>query len=133
MRADLEVIEHQDLELEPSLIVVIPPKKVEMFKDPYKYVESKENEEHSGIDAPHSRVSLHSTGAEAALQEKPENLEPSYLLGKNRPRDTEGGDAGGYLRRARYFPVVNFVRSQFCGRQKNSILHADVPNVGTTK
>ena len=111
MRADLEGIEHQDLELALSLIVTIPPKKIEMFQDPFKYIESKD-EDNGGLDAAGSRVSL---GSEA-IQEKPENTEPTYLLGKIRPRDTEGGDAGGYLRRARFYPIVNFVRSQFCGR-----------------
>ena len=127
MRVDLDTIEHLDLELEPSLIATIPPKKIEQFVDPYKYFESVDpNESQGNLDAPNSRVSLGS--AAEPFVEKPENQEPTYLLGKNRPRDTEGGDAGGILRRARFFPVVNFVRSQFCGRQRNSILHSDVPN-----
>ena len=33
------------------------------------------------------------------------------ILGKNKPKDLEGGDAGGILKKTKYYPLVNFVRS----------------------
>lgn len=127
MRADLEGIEHQDIELETAFIATIPSKNVEKFVDPFKYVESKGGDDVTSAIG-ESRLS------QASLPKiDPEDIEPSYALGPKRPVDTEGGDAGCILRRAKYWPVVNFVRSQFCGRPRNSILHADVASAGNNK
>ena len=97
--------------------MTIPPKKVEKFVDPYKYVESTIDGE--GSIAPGVEASIDLTDA-APEEEK-------YLLGKNRPLDTEGGDAGCLLRTYKYYPMVHFVRSSFCGKHKNHIVHSDVP------
>jgi hypothetical protein len=53
-----------------------------------------------------------------------------YLLGASHLKDTEGGDAGCQPKKAKYFPYVEFIRSQFCGKYQNSILHSDVATVG---
>lgn len=39
LRPELENIEHVDLEMQKYLIVTIPPKKIDKFKDPYSYTE----------------------------------------------------------------------------------------------
>ena len=37
------------------------------------------------------------------------------------------------LKRAKYFPFVDFIRSQFCGKFQNSIMHQDVGALGNAK
>lgn len=49
-----------------------------------------------------------------------------YRLGTDHFQDMAGGDAGCLMKKAANFPFIDFVRSQFCGRHKNSILHSDV-------
>lgn len=48
--AEIENIEHQDLELENVMISNIPAKKIEKFNDPFKYVEN-DDELEEGDDA----------------------------------------------------------------------------------
>tara|TARA_B110000305_G_C19312512_1_gene574677 strand:+ start:53 stop:481 length:429 start_codon:yes stop_codon:yes gene_type:complete len=45
-------------------------------------------------------------------------------------KDTNGGDAGCVEKKSQYHPFIHFVRSQYCGKYQNSILHADVGTVG---
>ena len=33
---------------------------------------------------------------------------------EDKPKDNDGGDAGALLKKARYFPSVYFIRSQYC-------------------
>ena len=47
--------------------------------------------------------------------------------------DTEGGDAGCLLRTAKHYPMVHFVRSAFCGKYKNHIVHSDAPTGANNK
>jgi hypothetical protein len=44
LRPELEEVKHQDLEFDKYLLVTIPPKKVDKFKDPFSYVESTEED-----------------------------------------------------------------------------------------
>ena len=53
-----------------------------------------------------------------------------YLLGTHHLKDTEGGDAGCIPKKFKYYPYVEFIRSQFCGKFQNSMLHSDVAPVG---
>jgi hypothetical protein len=56
------------------------------------------------------------------------------LLGHAHLKDTEGGDAGSLLKKSKFYPYVEFIRSPFCGKHQNAILHSDVPSVyGNTK
>jgi len=40
IKADIDIIEHQDIELEKNMIGSVPCKVVNKFQDPYKYDES---------------------------------------------------------------------------------------------
>lgn len=44
-----------------------------------------------------------------------------------------GGDAGGLLKSTKFCPQVEFVRSTFFAKQKNSEQHSDVPSSGNSK
>jgi hypothetical protein len=47
-----------------------------------------------------------------------EEKEPfRFLLGKEHKKDTAGGDAGCLPKKSKFFPYVEFIRSQFCGKQ----------------
>ena len=127
LSGDLEEIEHTVLELNSVLLASIPPKKVESFDDPYKYVPPKEPAAERG----------ESTARESSQM----RAEPSvlvapafrYLLGKEHVKDTEGGDAGCICKVSEYHPTVEFIRSQYCGRQQNAIMHQDVGSGGNSK
>lgn len=109
------------MELSEILIGEIPAKKAEKFFDPFHYVEPTQDgaeEEAEKVQEPEQSV---------------KDDELSYLLGKNRCKDTEEGDAGCILQKAMLFPTVNFVRSQYCGRHKNNNRHSDVPSGASNK
>ena len=59
-----------------------------------------------------------------------EQISYTYLLGSVHHKDTEGGDAGSLPKKSSNYPFVDFVRSQYCGKYQNSILHSDVATVG---
>ena len=40
------------------------------------------------------------------------------------------GDAGSFCKKTKYYPYVDFVRSNFCGNHRNSLLHQDIGPVG---
>lgn len=94
------------------MIAVIPAKIIEKFDDPYKYNPD------DALDEEEPPVA----------EQSQEVSEPvfNYTLGKHRVKDSEGGDAGSILKTSKHFPYVSFVRSQYCGRQVNSILHSEV-------
>lgn len=50
-RADLDGVEHMDLEFNDILIVEIPAKKAEKFVDPFHYVEPSTNDETEEAEA----------------------------------------------------------------------------------
>jgi len=52
------------------------------------------------------------------------------LLGPQQLKDSQGGDSGTLLKKAKHFPFVNFIRSQWCGKFQNSVMHQDVGSVG---
>jgi hypothetical protein len=74
-RADLEVVEHLDLEIADILLTEIPAKKVEKFVDPFVYTEP--TAEGDGEAEPAQ------TPEKSVMAE-----EPSYTLGKNRCKDS---------------------------------------------
>jgi hypothetical protein len=45
LRPELEEVKHQDLEMDKYLLVTIPPKIIQKFKDPFSYTEPKEDTE----------------------------------------------------------------------------------------
>ena len=98
--SEISQIEHQDLKLDQCQIALFPPKKIEKFVDPYPY-DPNENEEEE--QPPPS-------------QAPPAEPEFSYLLGSTHHKDSNGGDAGCLLKKANYFPFVDFIRSQYCGK-----------------
>ena len=51
------------------------------------------------------------------------------MLGVLHKKDNEGGDAGCLPKKSKHYPYVDFIRSQFCGKHQNSILHSDVGTV----
>lgn len=69
------------------MIITIPSKKIEKFKDPYKYDEPKD-----GVDENQDSIS------NPNIKTIDEDLIQSYILGKNKAKDLEGGDAGGILK-----------------------------------
>jgi hypothetical protein len=111
---EIDSIKHEELQLSNILIAKLPPKTIKKFKDPFKYVP----ERHEG-DEPSN---------EEPTQDEEDEFK--YLLGHAHLVDTEGGDAGCLLKKAKYYPYVEFIRSQFCGKHQNSILHSDVAAVG---
>lgn len=112
IKADIDIIEHQDIELEKNMIGSVPCKVVNKFQDPYKYDESNTQD---GEDQP------------VSSSPDEEDQKPfDFTLGKNRVKDSENGDAGCYLKTTKYFPIVSFIRSSFCSKQVNNILHPDI-------
>ena len=109
LSGDLEDIEHTVLELATVLLASLPPKKVQTFDDPYKYTPPKDPERGE------------STARESTQMAAPTQPVPAptfkYLLGKEHVKDTEGGDAGSICKVSAFHPTVEFIRSQFCGRQ----------------
>lgn len=109
LSGDLEDIEHTVLELATVLLASLPPKKVQTFDDPYKYTPPKDAERGE------------STARESTQMAAPTQPVPAptfkYLLGKEHVKDTEGGDAGSICKVSAFHPTVEFIRSQFCGRQ----------------
>ena len=53
-----------------------------------------------------------------------------FALGKLRFQDKDKGDCGSFCKKSRHYPYVDYVRSNWCGRHQNSILHQDVGPVG---
>ena len=101
---EIDGIQHADLVLEEIQIVKIPSKKVKKFKDPFKYVADKpDGEESNATPAPE----------EPTLEEEDDF---KYLLGHAHLKDTEGGDAGSLLKKSKYYPYIEFIRSSFCGK-----------------
>lgn len=98
------------------MIGTIPPKKVEKFTDPFKYDPNKGEE--TEVVPP------------AAEPTQDEESAFKYLLGESHYKDMNGGDAGCVEKKSQYHPFIHFVRSQYCGKYQNSILHADVATVG---
>ena len=86
--------------MQNNLIVTIPAKKIEKFKDPFKYDEPKDGIEENQDSVSNPNIK---TVEEESVQ--------TYILGKNKPKALEGGDAGGILKKTKYYPLVNFVRS----------------------
>lgn len=84
IKAEIENIEHQDIELSTYLIASIPPKTQAKFEDPYKY--NPDDGLDDDLDAP------------ADQTQESVDAPFTYSLGKHRVKDTEGGDAGGILR-----------------------------------
>lgn len=85
IKAEIESIEHQDIDLATYLIASIPAKTEGKFDDPYKY------DPNDGLDEE----------VEAAAPEqsdRPEEPPFNYTLGKHRVKDSEGGDAGSILK-----------------------------------
>lgn len=60
VKSDLEGIEKQDLEFEKHLIVTVPPKKIQLFTDPYLYVESHDSLDDGNTD-PLAQASVEKT------------------------------------------------------------------------
>jgi hypothetical protein len=56
-----------------------------------------------------------------------------YLLGAHPLRDSQGGDAGGLQKTCELFPTVDFIRSNWCGKQHNSVGHSDVAASSNSK
>lgn len=81
------------------------------FEDPYKYIQD------DGLDE-----------EELPQEQSQDKSEPplTYTLGKHRVIDSEEGDAGAILKKSKYFPEVNFLRSQYCGKTVGSQLHQDL-------
>ena len=121
---DLESIQHKDLELSEIQIANIPPMEEDKFEDPYKYKASEE----SRLEESRPGSVMHSVMDSGLV--KPDF---KYLLGKEHKKDMEDGDAGCLLKTNKFFPHVDFIRSQFSGRQANSLQHSDVPSQGSSK
>lgn len=115
---EIDGVQHSDLVLEEILIGKLAPKQVRKFKDPFKYVADQPDAE--------GEFQPHMTQDEPTQDEVDEF---KYLLGHAHLKDTEGGDAGSLLKKSKYYPYVEFIRSPFCGKNQNSILHSDVPSV----
>ena len=112
------------MELSKVLIGKVPPKKVEKFEDPYKYDPS--SEAALDTEAPVAPPTPEPVEGDAPVSFK-------YRLGKEHLKDSQGGDAGCICKPALHHPTVAFIRSQFCGRQQNSVLHQDVGSSGNSK
>ena len=117
-RIELEAILFAEISLEANIVATIPPKTFEVFKDPFEVIEPVLDDE----------------GNEVPPEPELEDTKPfNYLLGKNRPRDTDGGDAGSILKKTKYYPQVNFIRSLYSGKSKNNFLHQDVSTGSNNK
>jgi hypothetical protein len=119
---EIDGIKHTELQLADILITSIPKKEVAKFVDPYRFVPQKRLAEQSEV-----QPSIDNEGTNDDQEDQDSN---KYLLGTHHIKDTEGGDAGCQPKKAKYFPYVEFIRSQFCGKYQNSILHSDVATVG---
>jgi hypothetical protein len=65
-----------------------------------------------------------------SIEDHDESENFKYHLGHAHLVDMEGGDCGCLLKKSKYYPYVEFIRSQYCGKFQNSILHSDVATVG---
>ena len=54
--------------------------------------------------------------APAQTDPEPEKEEFKFLLGKEHKKDSAGGDAGCIPKKSKYFPFVEFIRSEFYGK-----------------
>lgn len=107
------------------MISIIPAKTLQKFEDPFKYIEPKATDE-EGEEA------AAAAPEESKTHEQSQNIEivHTYLLGSVHKKDSDGGDAGSLPKKSKHYPYVDFIRSQFCGKYQNSILHSDVSTVG---
>lgn len=122
---EIEGTEHQDLDLKSILIASLNPKEEDNFQDPYIY-----KPEERSVD---SVTDQHPPATQEDDKDQDKKAEQKFLLGKYHLKDEKGGDAGSLLKTNKFYPCVDFVRSQFCGRYQNSIQHQDVPPSGTAK
>jgi hypothetical protein len=91
--------------------------KLEKFEDPYKF------NSHASIMSSHNDGENMNKEGEDSKVPSPRSKEPEfrYLLGNEHKKDIKGGDAGGLMKRAQYYPVVDFIRSSFNGKVFNSL------------
>jgi hypothetical protein len=103
LKHDIENIPLQSLDLAAILISKIEARKEIKFKDQYAY--------NPNPDAPAENDT-------AMLTSRMTKQIPSfsYRLGSDKIRDTEGGDAGCLLKKAKIFPIVHFIRTKFCSK-----------------
>lgn len=122
---DLESVKVKDLSLAEIQVANIPPRQPEKFVDPYKY----RPDAGTNFD---SQENLRSDSAEV---NSPRAKVPSfkYLLGDTHRTDTKGGDVGGLLKKPKFFPIVDFIRSSFTGKLFNSLQHSDVAAPSNSK
>ena len=119
-RIELDAIQLGEISLEANLVATIPPKTLEVFKDPFEKAPPVVDDEGNEVSLKEASI----TGSDKAK---------NYVLGKNRPRDTDGGDAGSILQKTMYWPQVNFVRSLYNGKPRNNFLHQDVSTGSNNK
>ena len=105
---EIEGTEHQDLDMKSILIASLNPKEEDNFVDPYVY-----KPEERSVD---SAVDNHPPTTQEDDKDQDKKAEYKFLLGKYHLKDEKGGDAGSLLKTNKYYPYVDFVRSQFCWR-----------------
>tara|TARA_B110000285_G_scaffold227828_1_gene289771 strand:- start:1637 stop:2014 length:378 start_codon:yes stop_codon:yes gene_type:complete len=113
IKAEIEHIEHQDLELDNVLVSIIPAKTLQKFEDPFVYIEEKPpNGEEEGEDA------AAAAPEESKTNEQSQNIEvpDTFFLGSSHRKDSEGGDAGSLPKKGKFYPYLDFIRSQYCGK-----------------
>lgn len=123
INGDLESIKVKDLALADIQIANIAPKQPEKFVDPYKYTPESSS----------SQPDLTEKADDHVISPRSKATSFKYLLGDSHKTDSKGGDAGGLLKKPKFFPVVDFVRSSFTGKVFNSLQHSDVAAPGNSK
>ena len=114
IKAEIEHIEHQDLELDNVLVSIIPAKTLQKFEDPFVYVEAKpstgeEEAEDAAAAAPEESKTNEQSDANLVIPD-------TFFLGSSHRKDSEGGDAGSLPKKCKYYPYIDFIRSQYCGK-----------------
>ena len=105
LKPDIDSIPLTNLDINTITISKIEAKKESRFKDPYVY-NPNQDEEGGAVQADEPPKPVFGTP------------QPTLKFALGMPvKDTNGGDAGLYPKRSRFYPTVNFIRSKYCSSQ----------------